>query len=218
MLPVSNPYTTLFIDRDGVINKRKVGGYVDHWEEFHYLNKSDEALVKLSRLFKHLIVVTNQQGIGKGLTLLSKVKNIHRFLLDDVARKGGHLSGVFLCPHLKTDHCRCRKPFTAMAIQAQKYIPTIDFEQSIMIGDSRSDMQFGKAIGARTVLVDGKNEEAIPSMLYDLKVDSLMQFYEKLNTEILAIQKKVVTEQASPKTTYTRREARARLGSIFKKG
>ena len=68
---------TLFLDRDGVINRRLPGAYVQHWDQFEFLPGVLPALSILANYFAHLIIVTNQQGIGKGLMTESDLQKIH---------------------------------------------------------------------------------------------------------------------------------------------
>lgn len=150
---------TLFLDRDGVINRRLPGAYVRSWEEFTFLDGVLPALAALRPFFKYIVIVTNQQGIAKGLMTEDDLEGIHRRMLAAIRENGGAVSAVYHCPDAATVRPNCRKPGPAMARQAQRDFPDIDFRRSIMIGDSRSDMEFGKGLGMHTVLVSGKEDE-----------------------------------------------------------
>jgi D-glycero-D-manno-heptose 1,7-bisphosphate phosphatase len=175
---------TLFIDRDGVINEKIPDGYVTSWKEFRFLPGAEEAIRDLRHLFDLLLVVTNQQGIGKGLYQEDTLHQIHQKMLEVLASEGAYIDDIFHCPHLASSDCDCRKPRTGMAQQAKLKYPGIDFKNSWMIGDSASDIEFGNVLDMRTALVDAQALRAdIDDIIVfpDWKVKSLVDFYEKLN-------------------------------------
>jgi histidinol-phosphate phosphatase family protein len=147
---------TLFLDRDGVINNKLDNDYVRSWDSFKFLPGVLEALELMATLFRIIVVTTNQQGIGKGLYTESDLRHIHKNMLDQVHLRGGRIDKVYFCPHLAAANSDCRKPNTGMAIQAKNDFPAIDFSKSIMVGDSWSDMQFGKKLGMITVYLSNK--------------------------------------------------------------
>ena len=151
---------TLFLDRDGVINRRKVGGYIENPSEFRFLPNVLEALALLCEHFSTIIIVTNQAGIAKGMMTEDDLETVHTCLLEKVIDAGGCIDAVYYCPHLASSDCGCRKPQTGMADQAMADFPNISFEKSVMIGDSFSDVQFGLAKGMNTFYVKGKAEDA----------------------------------------------------------
>lgn len=138
---------TLFLDRDGVINKRIVGDYVKNYSEFEFLPGVIGALNNLARVFETIVVVTNQQGVAKGLLSIKDLDEIHQRMICQINKYGGRIDGVFSCPHLAASNPECRKPNTGMAKQAKKRFPQIDFARSVMVGDSPSDMEFGERLG-----------------------------------------------------------------------
>lgn len=147
---------TLFLDRDGVINKRFVDDYVKTVAEFEFLPGVLEAIARLSRQFGRIIVVTNQQGIGKGLYSTHDLNQIHAYMLAEVKKAGGHIDAVYYAPQLKHENSPMRKPGIGMALQAKKYFPEIEFSRSIMIGDSDSDIDFARNAEMHAVFV-GEN-------------------------------------------------------------
>jgi len=151
---------TLFLDRDGVLNRRLPGAYVRSWEEFEWLPRVLDALALLSHSFGRIVVVTNQQGIGKGLMGEEELAEVHRRMLAAVEAAGGRIDGIYYCPDLASSPNNCRKPAPAMAIQAKQDFPEIDFRKSVIVGDSISDMQFGQQLGMYKVLITTKEEEA----------------------------------------------------------
>ena len=168
---------TLFLDRDGVINKRIFGGYVTSWEKHEFLPDVVEAITAFSELFKYVIVITNQQGIGKGLMNIDQLNSIHENMKKEISVNGGKIDAIYFCTDLADKPENCRKPHIWMAEKAKKDFPEIDFNKSIMIGDSASDIMFGKNAGMKTIL--HKSDENI-SINADLKVDSLVEFAEML--------------------------------------
>ncbi len=165
----------LFLDRDGVINKHLPGDYVKNIEQFEFLPGVLDALVHFSSYFTHIVVVTNQQGIGKGLYTEDDLKEVHTFMLKKITEAGGRLDAVYFCPSLEKNNDPCRKPNIGMGLQAQQDFPAIDFKQSVMIGDSMSDMQFGRNIGMFTIWISSDADKIFNPDLVDLRMDGLKE-------------------------------------------
>ncbi len=158
---------TLFLDRDGVINERIVDGYVKTVEEFIFNDGVLDTIKKLSEVFGRIVVVTNQQGIGKGLMTEEDLKKVHDYMLSEIEKAGGRIDNIYFAPRLASPTNELRKPNIGMAIQAQKDFPEINFSKSVMIGDSSSDIEFGKNAGMKTIFVGKENDladEVIPSL------------------------------------------------------
>jgi histidinol-phosphate phosphatase family protein len=166
---------TLFLDRDGVINHRLVGDYVKSPTEFEPTEHLTDAFLHLRKVFGRIIVVTNQAGIGKGLMGEMQLWSVHQKMLT-LAQSC--IDKVYYCPHRKEEGCPCRKPATGMAWQALADFADIDFQNAWMVGDSASDIQFGQALGMRTVWISGKVEDeiALSALKPDFKFDSLWTF------------------------------------------
>lgn len=144
---------TLFLDRDGVLNRRIVDDYVLKLEQFVIIDGVLDALKVFSNIFDHIVVVTNQQGIGKGLMTEDDLHVIHAEFLNKVSEHCGRIDKIYFCPNLASEHSFNRKPNIGMALQAKRDFAHIKFNRSVMIGDSLSDMKFGKHAGMTTVLV-----------------------------------------------------------------
>lgn len=144
---------TLFLDRDGVINKKIDNDYVRNVNQFEWLPGAIEAIVSLSKKFGRIIIVTNQQGIGKKWMTENDLESIHQYLKTEIEKAGGHIDAIYFAPQLKGENSPMRKPETGMALQAKKDFPEIDFKKSIMVGDSLHDMDFGKRMGMKTVFI-----------------------------------------------------------------
>lgn len=171
---------SLFLDRDGVINRRTVGDYIRRPADFEFEPGALLALRLLAGLFGRIVVVTNQAGVGKGLMRGPDLAAVHRKMLAEVRRSGGRIDRVYHCPHRPDTGCECRKPATGMALQAQADFPDIRFETSWIAGDSLSDMQFGHELGMKTALIAGKSEEeqALAGLAVDGRFESLLEFAE----------------------------------------
>lgn len=144
---------TLFIDRDGVINKRPGHDYVRSPEAFHWINGSLEAMRILSGVFHRIILVTNQQGIGKGYMTEGDLKEIHQKMLAGINAAGGRIDGVYVAEGRRFNDSLMRKPASGMAFKAQFDFPEIDFSQSVMVGDTLTDMLFGAQLSMKNVLI-----------------------------------------------------------------
>ena len=149
------PRKVVFLDRDGVINEPPgAARYVRTWREFKF---KEGALTMLSALFAkgyRLVVITNQQGVGKGLIDHDELKRIHANMCAAVERHGARIDGVYFCPHLATEGCECRKPKPGLIDQALKTLGyQIDLGRSWFLGDAPTDVEAGQRAGLRTVLV-----------------------------------------------------------------
>jgi D-glycero-D-manno-heptose 1,7-bisphosphate phosphatase len=154
-LNVDNSWT-LFLDRDGVINKKRDNDYVKCWEEFEFIDGAIDAISTFSNLFGRIIIVTNQRGVGKGLMTENELNLIHIKMLDDLNSKSGKISKVYYCVDL-SEKSEFRKPNLGMALAAKSDFPEIDFAKSIMVGDSISDMQFGNSLGMKCIYISTSN-------------------------------------------------------------
>lgn len=152
-------YSALFLDRDGVINERLPGEYVSDWEQFRWRAGNPEAIAALGDRFQYVFVVTNQQGVGKGLMTEGQLNTVHQRMQEAIRAVGGRIDHIFCCTDLANQPGNCRKPSPQMGYAAQEIFPDIDFFRSYMAGDSLSDLQFGQALGMRNVLIRGKAEE-----------------------------------------------------------
>ena len=153
-----NKSWTLFLDRDGVINKKIENDYVKNIGEFEFLPNALHAIVECSKVFGKIIVVTNQQGIGKGLMTESDLNSIHQHLLDKVQQAGGKIDAIYHAPMLAQENSEMRKPNIGMATKAKKEFSNIQFKKSIMVGDSVSDIEFGKKAKMHSFLIGKKQK------------------------------------------------------------
>ncbi len=170
-----NKNWTLFLDRDGVINEHIKDGYVTSLDNFNFIEGSLEAISILSQKFNRIVVVTNQQCVGKGIITEKELNIIHQHLLQKVEENNGKIDHIYFAPQLVSENSIFRKPNTGMAEQAQNDFPEIDFKRSVMVGDSISDMEFGEKKGMYTVFIHplGKSK-------YNFNFDSLITFAKSI--------------------------------------
>ena len=150
---------TLFLDRDGVINSRIVGEYISDWDDFDFIPGSIKAIEKLSGIFGRVFVVTNQAGVGKGLMTEKQLHEVHSKFLKTIDLLDGRIDKIYYCTDKPDCNSTHRKPETGMALQAKNDFPEIDFSKSVIVGDSKSDMDFGKRLGMTRVFIEGKKED-----------------------------------------------------------
>ncbi len=167
---------TLFLDRDGVINHEVHLGYVNNWEDFIFYEGAKEAFKIFAIRFKYICLVTNQRGIGRGITKLENLILIHQKMTSEIVQYGGRIDGIYFCPDLALDSID-RKPNAGMALQAKKDFPTLDFTKSVMVGNNLSDMGFGRNIGAKNVFLTTTAPDTDPGhQQIDAIYPSLYQF------------------------------------------
>lgn len=153
---------TVFLDRDGVLNeKMPEGRYVTSWSGFHVLPGVPEAIAKLNRAGLRVVVVTNQRGIALGLYTAADVDAIHNGFQALLKSSGAAIDGFFYCPHDKGE-CDCRKPLPGLFEQARAKFPEIKAETSVILGDSLSDVEFGRRLGMMTVFIESDPERRKP--------------------------------------------------------
>ncbi len=174
---------TLFLDRDGVINDRIMGAYITKWEDFHFLPGVIEAIQIFNKIFARTIIVTNQAGVGKGLMKESDLVEIHQNLMQELKLNATYVDAIYSCTKLATDPTNTRKPNPSMAHKASSDFPDIDLSKSIMVGDTASDMNFGRNFGAVTVLIEHDTDEqkGIDPALVDMRFNSLLEFAKSID-------------------------------------
>jgi len=171
---------TLFLDRDGVINIESVGSYITSWGEFKFHDGVLDALRSLSHVFGNIIVVSNQRGVGRGIMSMETLREINANMRQAITENGGRVDKIYAATSV-TDEDHNRKPNTGMGQQAQEDFPEIDFKRSIMIGNSISDMEFGKRLSMYTVFLTTKHEPfSLPHDLIDEQYASLYAWASRL--------------------------------------
>jgi histidinol-phosphate phosphatase family protein len=174
---------TLFLDRDGVINHEKYLDYIHTWDEFVFYDGVKEAIAVFAKIFKCIIVVTNQKGIGKGVTKLKDLQLIHKNMIAEIEKAGGRINAVYFCPDLDEESPN-RKPNPGMGLQAAKEFPEIDLSKAIMVGNTISDMKFGRLLGVKTIFLPTTRPEVdLNDNRIDAVYDSLIALANDLNSQ-----------------------------------
>jgi D-glycero-D-manno-heptose 1,7-bisphosphate phosphatase len=169
---------TLFLDRDGVINKKIDNDYVKDWNDFSFLYGSIEGIKILSNIFGKLIIVTNQRGVGKGLMTEEVLVSIHKRMVNEIIINGGKIDAIYYCTD-ESDFSIRRKPNIGMAIDAKNDFPDIDFEKSIMVGDSLSDYMFGQHLGMKSIHIGIPLNLDFNAIIFDSLIDFANKLCEK---------------------------------------
>jgi histidinol-phosphate phosphatase family protein len=171
---------TLFLDRDGVINHEKVADYIHTWEEFNFYPGAAKAISVLSNWFARTIIVTNQKGVGKGLTKIEDLETIHLNMEKAIEKEGGKIDAIFFCPDIDNNSPN-RKPNPGMAFQAKFAFPEIDLSKSLMVGNNQSDLYFARNAGMHAAFLRTTQPDLIlPDGLADLEAKDLTNLAEKL--------------------------------------
>ena len=174
-LPVVDKQWTLFLDRDGVINVEKPMDYIRNWDEFQFNPGALGALKIFNALFGRIVVVTNQRGVGKGWMTEEDLIDIHDRMVVEINAAGGRIDRIYYAPEMTDDSPR-RKPSPAMGLEAIADFPEIDVTRSFMVGNTFSDMEFGRNLGAKTVfLPTTRSEPPMPHPLVDFLYPDLLE-------------------------------------------
>jgi histidinol-phosphate phosphatase family protein len=150
-LPDETPRSAVFLDRDGVINRRRPD-HVKSWSEFEFLPTALDALRTLCDDGATVVVVTNQSAIGRGLMTFAELESIHRRMLDEVRATGGDIAAIYSCPHVPEAGCTCRKPAIGLLELAADDL-RLSLGNSVLVGDSDSDLGAARSAGCQPVLV-----------------------------------------------------------------
>lgn len=150
---------TVFLDRDGVINRRRPD-HVKSWNEFEFLPGSLEALAQLREIGARVIVITNQAAVGRGLIGQEDLARLHGRLTQIVRESGGLIEAIYACPHLPEARCACRKPGTELFMRASSELG-VELNDSFMIGDSPTDVMAANAVGCRPVFIAAETSQPL---------------------------------------------------------
>jgi D-glycero-D-manno-heptose 1,7-bisphosphate phosphatase len=145
----------VFLDRDGVINRKPPeGAYVGRWNDFHILPGVESAIAALNRGGLRVIVISNQRGIALGHYSGADVDALHARLQQHLAAHHACIDAFYYCPHDR-DGCDCRKPKTALFEQAFRDFPDASRANSLVIGDSLSDIEAACNLGVPSIFIEG---------------------------------------------------------------
>jgi D-glycero-D-manno-heptose 1,7-bisphosphate phosphatase len=152
----------VFLDRDGVINRKQPEDqYVTDAAQIELLPGAAEAIARLNRSGRTVIVVTNQRGVALGRMSAAALDSVHAELRRQLALAGGSIDAIYVCPHNRGE-CLCRKPATGMIEAAFRDFAGANPANSILLGDSLSDIQCGRTAGIPTLFIEGEAEHRKP--------------------------------------------------------
>src|SRR5437764_991062 len=159
----------LFIDRDGTLVEEPPDEQLDTLEKVRFLPGVFAALTELKRRGYRLVMVTNQEGLGTKSFPRPAFERVQQFILDAFSSQGAEFDAVFVCPHLQTDGCACRKPRAGLV---EHYVRdrAVDLGSSAVIGDRDTDLEFASNLGVRGLRVrsHGPSEQTWPAVVQDL--------------------------------------------------
>ncbi len=146
-----NPIKLVIVGRDGTLNQYR-DDHVKEPEEWVPIPGALEAVSKLNQSGWHVVVATNQAGLGRGLFDMASLNSVHAKMNDLLAKKGGRFDGIFFCPHTPEDQCECRKPLPGLLIDIGKRY-NLDLSEVPSVGDSLKDLLASAAAGCEPHLL-----------------------------------------------------------------
>jgi D-glycero-D-manno-heptose 1,7-bisphosphate phosphatase len=176
--------SAVFLDRDGTLVEE--AGYLDRLERLEFFPFTVDAVRALNVAGLPVVVISNQSGVARGIVRESFIAETHEHILRRLAAGGAHVDGFYYCPHhpdgtveALRKQCDCRKPATGMFTRAARDLG-LDLGVSFALGDKWTDMEAGRAVGARTILVRtgyGRETEAAPRRDFrpDAIVDNMIE-------------------------------------------
>lgn len=154
-------YTTklVILGRDGILNQFREG-HVSDPEQWLPVPGALEAVARINHAGWHVVVATNQGGIGRGMIDMAAVNAIHLHMNRLLAAQGGRIDAVFFCPHTPEDQCDCRKPLPGMLLDiGRRY--GVDLAGVPMVGDTARDLLAAQAAGCEPHLVQSGRAEGL---------------------------------------------------------
>lgn len=141
------------LDRDGTLNQWGAQGFIGHPDEWVAVPGALEAVARLNRAGWHVLIVTNQPGLGRGLFDVLELNAVHAKMHRELAVAGARVEAVFFCPHSPDEECQCRKPGSALFRQiAERY--GAEGPEIWAIGSGVEHLQAGQALGAHLIFVE----------------------------------------------------------------
>jgi len=164
---------TIFLDRDGVINKDI--NYLHKIDDFEFIDGNFDACLYFKSLGYKIIIITNQSGISRGYYSLSDYQKVTQWMLDQFKYKNINILDIFHCPHGPDSTCDCRKPKPGMFLKAKDKHNT-DMEKSWMIGDKERDTIAANSAGIdNTILIRSSHRIDESNSNAKIILDSIQQ-------------------------------------------
>ncbi len=179
----------VFLDRDGVINKKITDASVLKPDDFKFVEGVKESIKWFSDSFARIFIVTNQQAVGDGKMTKKDLEDVHEKMLGEIRSSGGNIDKIYFCTTPDNTWSYCKKPSPGMAVKAKKDFPEIDFRKSIMVGDSLNDMKFGKRMKMITVFI-GNEKKTISTnyRIIDYAFPRLKDFRDFLEKKAIGLE------------------------------
>lgn len=165
----------VFLDRDGTLAKDV--HYCSRPDDFELFPNTAKAIRLLNEHCFKVIIITNQSGVARGYFTEETLAEIHGKMKKELDKEGAWVDGIYYCPHHPDDNCDCRKPKPKLLLQAAKDFD-IDLEHSFVVGDLQMDIELGRAVGCKTILVRKEDEATDP----DAVVSDLLEAAWKILT------------------------------------
>jgi D-glycero-D-manno-heptose 1,7-bisphosphate phosphatase len=162
----------VILDRDGTLVIDR--GYLSDPAGLEFEPGAAEGMKWLYSRGYRLVVITNQSGVGRGLFTIERVEAMNERLNVMVEEAGAKLEGIYYCPHAPDDGCACRKPALGLMTRAASELG-FDPKSAIMIGDKESDIEFGRRVGATTILIAADGSAAHVRTPADIVAPNLME-------------------------------------------
>lgn len=179
----------LFLDRDGVINKKITNASVLIPDDFKFAEGVKESIKWFSDSFARIFIVTNQQAVGDKKMTKKDLENVHDKMLEEIRSSGGNIDKIYFCTAPDNTLSYYRKPSPGMAVKAKKDFPEIDFRKSIMVGDNISDMKFGKSMKMITVFIGTERKTISASYrIIDYAFPRLKDFRDFLEKKAIGLE------------------------------
>ena len=172
----------IILDRDGVINKDSTD-FIKSADEWIPEAGSIDAIAGLNHAGYTVTIACNQSGISRGVFDITNLNAMHEKMHRLVRQAGGHIDGIFFCPHSPADKCNCRKPLPGLLFQIARRF-SVSLENVPFIGDSQSDIEAANLAGAKPILVrTGKGKKTEQT----LGPDSTVAVYDNLASAVDAL-------------------------------
>lgn len=162
----------VFLDRDGTVNVER--DYVSRLVDFRLLPGVERAIRALNRAGVRVIVASNQSGVARGYLTMQTLGRMTQKMRKDLMRQGARLDAVYYCPYHPDEGSVYRKPEIGMALEAKERFG-LDLRRSFVVGDTRTDIEFGRRMGARTALVLTGHSRGDEPWIRKVKPDCLAQ-------------------------------------------
>lgn len=148
----------LVLDRDGTLNRQRED-YVASPDEWEPLPGALEAVARLNQAGWHVVLATNQSGVGRGIFDMAALNAVHAKMHRALASAGARVDAVFFCPHAPEDGCQCRKPAPGLFHQIAEHTGVAP-NQLVVAGHALRHVQAGAALTCPThMLLSGRYAE-----------------------------------------------------------